>query len=113
MRKAVSLPQNKTELIISVMKKEPAFNAHRVTLCQDGKYRWVYDVNLFTNPTVFFDVVKVMFISMGIVASGRQLEEAEERLAEMMPYHEVLWAYDIDAGLPSLFQDTKSAKVHK
>ena len=49
-------------------KEEPAFNAHRVTLCQDGKYRWVYDVNLFTNPTVFFDVVKVMFISLVIVA---------------------------------------------
>ena len=50
-------------------KEEPAFNAHRVTLCQDGKYRWVYDVNLFTNPTVFFDVVKVMLISLVIMVA--------------------------------------------
>lgn len=35
------------------------------------------------------------------VASGEQFQNAEERLAEMMPNHEVLWAYDIDAGLPS------------
>ena len=34
-------------------------------------------------------------------ASGQQLQAAEERISEMMPYHEVLWAYDIDAGLPS------------
>lgn len=35
------------------------------------------------------------------VASGQQLQTAEERLAEMMPDHELLWGYDIDAGLPS------------
>ena len=49
------------------MKKEPKFQSDRVTLCQDGKYRWVYDVNLFTNPTVFFDVVKVMLLSLVIM----------------------------------------------
>lgn len=49
------------------MKKEPAFKCDRVTLCQDGKYRWVYDVNLFTNPTIFFEVVKVMLLSAVIV----------------------------------------------
>ena len=35
------------------------------------------------------------------VASGQQLQAAEERLAEMMPDHELVWGYDIDAGLPS------------
>lgn len=49
-------------------KANTDFKGDRVTLCRDGKYRWVYDVNLFTNPTVFFDVVKVMLISMGLVA---------------------------------------------
>ena len=51
------------------MKKEPKFQSDRVTLCQDGKYRWVYDVNLFTNPTVFFDVVKVMLLSLVIMVA--------------------------------------------
>lgn len=35
------------------------------------------------------------------VASGQQLQAAEDRLAELMPDHELLWGYDIDAGLPS------------
>ena len=54
------------------MKKknnDNTFKAERVTLCQDGKYRWVYDVNLFTNPTVFFDVVKVMLLSLVIMVA--------------------------------------------
>ena len=48
-------------------KDNTTFTGDRVTLCQDGKYRWVYDVNLFTNPTVFFDVVKVMLMSAVIM----------------------------------------------
>ena len=45
-------------------KNDMTFNADRVTLCQDGKYRWVYDVNLLTNPSVFITVVKVLLISV-------------------------------------------------
>ena len=33
----------------------------RVTLCEDGKYRWRYDVNLFKNPTIFWLVWKILF----------------------------------------------------
>jgi hypothetical protein len=32
----------------------------RVTLCPDGKYRWAYEVNLYRNPTVLIDLVKVI-----------------------------------------------------
>lgn len=53
---------------MSKQKKEnTTFKGDRVTLCKDGKYRWVYDVNLYTNPTVFFDVVKVMLMSAVIM----------------------------------------------
>ena len=45
-------------------KNDITFNADRVTLCQDGKYRWVYDVNLLTNPSVFITVIKVLLISV-------------------------------------------------
>ena len=31
---------------------------NRVTLCQDGKYRWVYEVNMLTNYSILFDVVR-------------------------------------------------------
>lgn len=31
----------------------------RVRLCDDGKYRWVYEMNMLTNPTIFLTVFKV------------------------------------------------------
>ena len=44
---------------------------HKVTpnisLCLDGKYRWVYEMNLFKNPTIFILVWKIFFfIFLGI-----------------------------------------------
>lgn len=34
-------------------------NSERVVLCEDGKYRWTYRMNLYKNPTVFFMVYKI------------------------------------------------------
>lgn len=31
----------------------------RVRLCDDGKYRWVYEMNMLTNPTIFLTVFKI------------------------------------------------------
>lgn len=45
--------------------KIPADN--RVTLCPDGKYRWVYEVPMLKNPSILIDVYKVLGISFGIV----------------------------------------------
>lgn len=35
--------------------------SNQITLCEDGKYRWIYEMNLYTNPTVFFLVWKIFF----------------------------------------------------
>ena len=32
-----------------------------VKLCEDGKYRWVYEMNMITNPTIFLTVFKIFF----------------------------------------------------
>ena len=40
---------------------------NRVTLFPDGNYRWVYEVKMLTNPTILFDVFKVLGISFGVV----------------------------------------------
>lgn len=32
-----------------------------VKLCEDGKYRWVYEMNMITNPTIFLTVLKVFW----------------------------------------------------
>jgi hypothetical protein len=48
----------------------------RVTLYPDGKYRWVYEVPMLKNPSILFDVYKVLGISFGIVNSeGTDLSE--------------------------------------
>lgn len=37
------------------------------TLCPDGKYRWTYEVNLYTNMSIFADLMKVMAGCMAFV----------------------------------------------
>lgn len=39
----------------------------RVRLYPDGKFRWVYEVQMLNNPGILFDVYKVLGISMGVV----------------------------------------------
>ena len=39
----------------------------RVTLCPDGKYRWVYEVPMLKNPSILYDVYKVLGISIAVV----------------------------------------------
>ena len=38
-----------------------------VKLYPDGKYRWVYEVPMLTNPSILFDVYKVLGISFFVV----------------------------------------------
>ena len=46
---------------------EKDYQGKEVRLCQDGKYRWVYEMNLLKNPTVFLTTLKVMVIAVGVV----------------------------------------------
>ena len=39
--------------------KQEAVNVERVTLCHDGKYRWVYEYPMLKNPVIFFTIMKV------------------------------------------------------
>ena len=43
------------------------YQGKEVRLCNDGKYRWVYEMNMLKNPTIFITVLKVMMISIAIV----------------------------------------------
>ena len=48
-------------------KKQSNITSTHPVLCPDGKYRWVYDVPMLTNPSILFDVYWVLAISFGIV----------------------------------------------
>jgi len=41
----------------------------RIQLCPDGKYRWSYEVNLWRNPSILFDLLKVF----GVILLGMWL----------------------------------------
>lgn len=52
------------------------YRGSKVRLCEDGKYRWVYEMSFLTNPTIFLTVFKVfaciiigMFLIFGIIAA--------------------------------------------
>ena len=51
------------------MTKRPdeEFNIERVTLCGDGKYRWVYPFDMLKDPVILFTVWKVLGMSFFVV----------------------------------------------
>lgn len=48
--------------------KEPlediTYEGEEVRLCKDGRYRWKYKVNMFTNPAILITVFKVFFFTI-------------------------------------------------
>lgn len=40
---------------------------YRVKLYEDGKYHWMYELQLLKNPSVLFDVYKALGVTLGIV----------------------------------------------
>jgi hypothetical protein len=38
-----------------------------ILLCADGKYRWMYELSMFKNPTIFITLCKVIGITLGIM----------------------------------------------
>ena len=64
-------PTEKKKRVSSAKKSKAPVKkiSENITLCEDGKYRWTYEVNLFRNPTVFLLVWKIFFfIFLGIFA---------------------------------------------
>jgi hypothetical protein len=46
---------------------DKSYRGKDVQLCADGKYRWVYEMNLLTNPFIFLTVLKIfVLIIIGI-----------------------------------------------
>ena len=43
------------------------YRGHEIRLCDDGKYRWVYELNLIKNPVIAFTVFKIF---AGIILAG-------------------------------------------
>lgn len=62
-------PKRKRKPTVSKMMKEGAPVSENIFLCEDGKYRWVYEMPILKNPTIFIMVWKILFfIILGIFA---------------------------------------------
>ena len=48
------------------------YMGHEIRLCKDGKYRWVYELHLIKNPTIFLTVFKIFayIILIGFLIFG-------------------------------------------
>ena len=48
------------------------YDGEQIRLCEDGKYRWLYKLNMYTNPVVFMTVFKIFFwiIVIGFAVFG-------------------------------------------
>lgn len=44
--------------------EDATYEGAEVRLCKDGKYRWKYEVNMFTNPAILITVFKVFFFTI-------------------------------------------------
>ena len=46
---------------------QSVYESKNITMCTDGKYRWVYELNLYKNPAIIKEVGRMMGISLVIV----------------------------------------------
>lgn len=44
---------------VTRMNEQDEAQTSRVQLCQDGKYRWIYELNMYKNPSIIFVVFKI------------------------------------------------------
>lgn len=62
----------------------------KVTLCNDGKYRWIYEINLYKNPIFFFLVWKIFFFIFvavfAVVNTVDYVNLGAEKTLENLPF---------------------------
>ena len=54
------------------------FVTKNVILCNDGVYRWIYELNLFRHPTVFFTIWKIFFFIFAALFAIMSVADAIE-----------------------------------
>ncbi len=47
--------------------QQGVYVTQNILLCADGKYRWMYELSMFSNPTIFITLCKVFAISIGVL----------------------------------------------
>ena len=71
------------------MTEQPVYESENITMCTDGKYRWVYELNLYKNPAIIKEVGRGMLISLAIVLAlifGFEMIDGIGTFAEKLQY---------------------------
>lgn len=64
---AAEKPKRKRKPTAQRMMKEGEMVSPNIVYCQDGKYRWIYEMSLLKNPTIFILLIKIFFfVLLGI-----------------------------------------------
>ena len=71
------------------MVEQSVYESENITMCTDGKYRWVYELNLYKNPAIIKEVGRGMLISLAIVLAlifGFEMIDGIGTFAEKLQY---------------------------
>ena len=49
------------------MATQSVYKSKNITMCSDGKYRWVYELDMYKSPAIIKEVCRAMLIAMAIV----------------------------------------------
>ena len=70
--------------------------SERVSRCEDGKYRWLYELDMYKNPSIFYTVAKVVGIclllpiGMIVFLGIRERQSLTDILMELAPVYVVI-----------------------
>ena len=71
------------------MVEQSVYESKNITMCTDGKYRWVYELNLYKNPAIIKEVGRGILISLVIVLAlifGFEMIDGIGTFAEKLQY---------------------------
>lgn len=71
------------------MVEQSVYESENITMCTDGKYRWVYELNLYKNPAIIKEVGRGILISLVIVLAlifGFEMIDGIGTFAEKLQY---------------------------
>ena len=82
---------------------------YQVRMYPDGKYHWLYDLHMLKNPAVFFEVIRLFAITIGIFgillffifscADGVSLDSTVTNTPYILPWTRKAWCTNRPKGL--------------
>ena len=49
------------------MEAQPVYKSKNITMCNDGRYRWVYELDMYKSQAIIKEVWRAILIAMVIV----------------------------------------------